>query len=50
MTTAELERADRRIAKFRDRNWGKVFTLSVIKPPKVDSHERSTSGVCNEEG
>ena len=42
MTTAELERADRRIAKFRDRNWGKVFTLSVIKPPKVDSYERST--------
>ena len=29
-TTAELERADRRIVKFRDRNWGKVFTLSVI--------------------
>ena len=42
MTTAELERADRRIAKFRDRSWGKVFTLSVIKPPKVDSYERST--------
>ena len=39
MTTAELERADRRVAKFRDRNWG---TLSVIKPPKVDSFERST--------
>ena len=42
MTTAELERADRRVAKFRDRNWGKVFTRSVIKPPKVDSFERST--------
>ena len=42
LTTAELERADRRIAKFRDRNWGKVFTMSVIKPPKVDTYERST--------
>ena len=39
LTTAELERADRRIAKFRDRNWGKVFTLSVIKPPKIDAYE-----------
>ena len=37
LTTAELERADRRIAK-----WGKVFTLSVIKPPKIDAYERST--------
>ena len=36
LTTAEFKRHDRRIAKFRDRNWGKVFTLSVIKAPKVD--------------
>ena len=42
MTTAELDRADRRVAKFRDRSWGKVFTLSAIKPPKVDCYERST--------
>ena len=35
-TTAEFERHDRRISKFRDRNWGKVFTLSVIKAPKLD--------------
>ena len=42
MTTAELERADRRVAKFRDRSWGRVFTLSVIKPPKVDTYGRST--------
>ena len=33
-TTAEFERHDRRIAKYRDRNWGKVFTLSVIKLPR----------------
>ena len=43
LTTAELERTDRRVAKLRDRNWGKVCTLSVIKPPKVDSYERSTA-------
>ena len=24
------------VVKFRDRNWGKVFTLGVIKPSKVD--------------
>ena len=35
-TTSELEKADRRIVKFRDRSWGKVFALSIIKPPKVD--------------
>ena len=35
-TTAEFERHDRRISKFRDRSWGKVFTLSVIKAPKLD--------------
>ena len=39
-TTAEFERHDRRIAKFRDRNWGKVFTLSVIKAPKIDFYGR----------
>ena len=39
-TTAEFERHDRRISKFRDRNWGKVFTLSVIKPPKLDFYGR----------
>ena len=36
LTTAEFERHDRRIAKFRDRSWGKVFALSVIKALKVD--------------
>ena len=30
-TTAEFEG---RVSKFRDRNWGKVFTLSVIKVPR----------------
>ena len=40
LTTAEFERHDRRIAKFRDRNWGKVFTLGVIRTPKVDPHGR----------
>ena len=37
--------ADRRVVKFRDRSWGKVFTLSVIKPPKVDPqmYGRSTT-------
>ena len=39
-TTAEFERHDRRISKFRDRNWGKVFTLSVIKAPKIDFYGR----------
>ena len=39
-TTAEFERHDRRIAKYRDRNWGKVFTLSVIKAPKIDFYGR----------
>ena len=39
-TTAEFERHDRRISKFRDRSWGKVFTLSVIKPPKLDFYGR----------
>ena len=34
-TIAELEKADRRVVKLRDRSWGKVFTLSVIKPLKV---------------
>ena len=42
LTTAEFERHDRRIAKFRDRNWGKVFTLSVIKAPKVDFYGHGT--------
>ena len=41
-TTAEFERHDRRIAKYRDRNWGKVFTLSVIKAPKIDSYGRGS--------
>ena len=40
LTTAEFERHDRRISKFRDRNWGKVFTLSVIKAPKLDFYGR----------
>ena len=40
LTTAEFERHDRRIAKFRDRNWGKVFTLGVIKTPKFDPQGR----------
>ena len=40
MTTAEFERHDRRIAKFRDRSWGKVFTLGVIKTPKFDPQGR----------
>ena len=31
----------RRIARYRDRNWGKVFTLSVIKAPKVDFYGRA---------
>ena len=39
-TIAELERHDRRISRFRDRNWGKVFTLSVIKTPKIDFYGR----------
>ena len=42
LTTAEFERHDRRIAKFRDRSWGKVFTLSVIKAPKVDFYGHGT--------
>ena len=42
LTTAEFERHDRRIAKFRDRNWGKVFTLRVIKAPKVDLYGHGT--------
>ena len=41
-TTAEFERHDWRIAKYRDRNWGKVFTLSVIKAPKIDSYGRGS--------
>ena len=41
-TTAEFERHDRRIARYRDRNWGKVFTLSVIKAPKVDFYGRGS--------
>ena len=41
-TTAEFERHDRRIARHRDRNWGKVFTLSVIKAPKVDFYGRGS--------
>ena len=41
-TTAEFERHDRRVAKYRDRNWGKVFTLSVIKAPKIDSYGRGS--------
>ena len=41
-TTAEFERHDRRIAKYRDRNWGKVFTLSVIKAPKIDFYGRGS--------
>ena len=40
LTTAEFERHDRRIAKFRDRSWGKVFTLGVIKTPKFDPQGR----------
>ena len=40
LTTAEFERHDRRIAKFRDRRWGRVFTLGVIRTPKVDPHGR----------
>ena len=40
LTTAEFERHDQRISKFRDRNWGKVFTLSVIKAPKLDFYGR----------
>ena len=40
LTTAEFERHDQRIAKFRDRSWGKVFTLGVIKAPKVDPYGR----------
>ena len=40
LTTAGFERHDRRISKFRDRNWGKVFTLSVIKAPKLDFYAR----------
>ena len=42
LTTAEFERHDRRISKFRDRNWGKVFTLSVIKAPKLDYYGRGS--------
>ena len=41
-TTAEFERHDRRIARYRDRNWGKVFTLSVIKAPKIDFYGRGS--------
>ena len=40
LTTAEFERHDRRISKFRDRSWGKVFTLSVTKAPKLDFYGR----------
>ena len=48
-TTAEFERHDRRIAKYRDRNWGKVFTLSVIKAPKIDSYGPWLQGRLPEE-
>ena len=41
-TTTEFERHDRRIAKYRDRNWGKVFMLSVIKAPKIDFYGRGS--------
>ena len=37
----EFQRHDRRIAKYRDR-WGKVFTLSVIKAPKIDFYGRGS--------
>ena len=43
-TTAEFERHDRRIAKYRDRNWGKVFTLSVIKAPRTTARRIGTLG------
>ena len=42
LTTAEFERHDRRVSKFRDRNWGKVFTLSMIKAPKLDFYGRGS--------
>ena len=44
-TTAELERADRRVVKFRDRSWGKVLKLTLLDgAQRLTTRRTGTSG------